>query len=148
MAEKGYGVPAYAYAANNPLYWSDPTGLAFDETCWAACIDEVNPLENNPLMCGDSDSSTGNDGSDFPWGSAISLAAGPYWKPFGYQAGASHFTSPWRLMNIASRSVSGRPVFPGPATKLMGRASVMWIVAAGITSWGVIGACAAECSGR
>ncbi|MBZ4423346.1 RHS repeat domain-containing protein, partial [Myxococcus sp. RHSTA-1-4] len=142
MALKGHVVPAYAYAANNPLYFVDPTGLAFDEFCWAKCIEEVNPLENNPLF-GDDPCSSG-----FPWGTATALGTGALPKFFGYRPGASHFTSIWRYMNIGSRSAFGRPVFAGPTTKALGRGSVYLTLGAGLTSWGVIGACAVECSGR
>ena len=36
MAQSGMNVPTYAYAANNPLLYTDPTGLLYDVPCPAA----------------------------------------------------------------------------------------------------------------
>lgn len=54
----------------------------------------------------------------------------------------------FRRSSIPSRNFRGAPVLPGPATKALGRAGVLGTLGAGITEWGVIAACVAECSGR
>ena len=102
------------------------------------CMEATNPLENNPLF-----STSGGA----PWGSGTTVLLGPLPKFFGYQEGASHFTSIWRYLNIGSRSVCGEPVLPGPTTKMLGRGGVYFTLAAGVVSYGVITACAVQCYG-
>jgi hypothetical protein len=49
MALQGHSVPAYSYALNNPLHYTDESGLAPCMTTYDCCL-QRNP--DNPEMCG------------------------------------------------------------------------------------------------
>lgn len=127
-AAMGHSVPVYAYALDNPLFFTDETGNAIDQTCWLKCMEETDPLSDT---C-----------------KASSLPFGPLPKlPSWYRPGASPFTSIWRYINIGSRWLGIGPAVSGPEAKMLGRGGGAVTIGLGTFYWGLMGACASACSG-
>lgn len=51
QAQRGLGVPAYAYANNNPLYWTDPTGLSYCSRNAEDCRRNAEQLLRQQCLC-------------------------------------------------------------------------------------------------
>ena len=89
----GHQVPAYAYARNNPVAYSDPTGLYVGSglaMCWSDCVRET--LLDDPALSRAQSVlypaaiAAGNEVCQTAAGTAASDAFGGYWTAAGREA--------------------------------------------------------------